>query len=376
MTSRVSPRRRGVLTFGLSLALIAACGGAPADSVLAPATTGDEPSSPSDDSFDGNTDGSSIVDNECANAVIAGAPVPVTMYMMFDKSGSMLQDQKWAGAKAALIAFFQDDDSAGLNVALRFFPDDAPVAGCNESSCNANACATPLVDAGVLNDKPAHSDPQQQKLIDAVESKEPGGQTPMFAALSGATAWATTQAMSNSDERTVVVLVTDGEPNGCNEDIGAIAGLSSAALDSTGILTYAIGMDGANQSQLNAIASAGGTDEAFVVGLGSVHKDLSAALAQIRTSALDCTFVMPDATEPGDVLDPKKVNVSYSAGDVTDETIGYVESPSACGADGGWYYDNPEIPSQIELCPASCDTVQDDHDATVEIVLGCETVVL
>jgi len=70
------------------------------------------------------------------------------------------------------------------------------------------------------------------------------------------------------------------------------------------------------------------------------------------------------------------VNVSYSAGDVTDETIGYVESPSACGADGGWYYDNPEIPSQIELCPASCDTVQDDHDATVEIVLGCETVVL
>lgn len=84
------------------------------------------------------------ISNECASAVIEGDPIPVTMYIMFDKSGSMLFDQKWTGAKTALIAFFQDSDSAGLSVALRFFPDDDPVAGCNDVACSASACAAPL----------------------------------------------------------------------------------------------------------------------------------------------------------------------------------------------------------------------------------------
>jgi hypothetical protein len=98
---------------------------------------------------------------------------------MFDKSGSMLMDQKWAGAKAALNAFFQDSDSAGLNIALRFFPDDEPVAGCNENACSTAACATPLVPVGELNAQTAVNDPQQAALVAAVESRNPSGQTPL-----------------------------------------------------------------------------------------------------------------------------------------------------------------------------------------------------
>ena len=59
----------------------------------------------------GPTTGSSTsagITEACAEAIIMPEQVPLTMFIMFDKSGSMLDDQKWAGSKAALIAFFQD----------------------------------------------------------------------------------------------------------------------------------------------------------------------------------------------------------------------------------------------------------------------------
>ncbi len=307
----------------------------------------------------------------CATATVLGDRVPVQMYIMFDKSGSMLEDQKWAGAKAALIAFFQDDDSAGLRVALRFFPDDAPVAGCNESACSVQACATPLVEVGELNDQPAYADPQQAALVAAVESKQPGGQTPNYAALAGATQWAVEHA--SADLITTVVLVTDGLPNGCNEDTAAIASLASGALASAGVLTYAIGMDGADLAQLDPIANAGGTGQAFVVGAGTVHKDLVAAFEAIGTMPLECVLPMPDSDETGQEIEPSEVNVTYTTGDGQDQTIGQVASAADC-AGGGWFYDDPSAPTTLELCPETCAVVQADAGAELGIVLGCKTV--
>ena len=49
----------------------------------------------------------------------------------------------------------------------------------------------------------------------------------------------------------------------------------------------------------------------------------------------------------------------------------------ACGTNGkGWYYDDPDAPKTINLCPSSCEQVQNDPNAKLEIVLGCDTVVL
>ena len=46
-----------------------------------------------------------------------------------------------------------------------------------------------------------------------------------------------------------------------------------------------------------------------------------------------------------------------------------------CTAAGGWYYDNPASPTKIILCPATCDEVKTFNEASIEIVLGCATVV-
>jgi hypothetical protein len=236
-------------------------------------------------------------DDACATGAVVGETVPVTMFLVFDKSGSMLDDQKWAGAKAALTAFFQDDESAGLRVALRFFPDDAPVPGCDEQACSVDACAVPLVDVGELTPAPASSDPQQKALVEAIDAVTPSGETPMFPALAGAAKWATEHATPG--EKMVVVLVTDGEPNGCNEDMDAIAGVAADALASAGVLTYAIGMSGSSPEQMNQLAVAGGTGASLVIGGGSVHTALLAALSDIKTAELSCTLALPSPEVAG-----------------------------------------------------------------------------
>ena len=37
----------------------------------------------------------------------------------------------------------------------------------------------------------------------------------------------------------------------------------------------------------------------------------------------------------------------------------------------GWYYDNPQKPSSIQLCPGTCDTVSADPTGKVKVVFGC-----
>jgi hypothetical protein len=311
----------------------------------------------------------------CAEATLEGERIPVQMLIMFDKSQSMLEDQKWAGATAALLAFFRDEESAGLNVALRFFPDDT----CDSPACDINACATPLVPVGELNGLPAHSDPQQQALEDAVTSRSPSGQTPMYAALAGAEQWAVANAVGDG-MKTVVVLVTDGAPNGCEPNPDTTASYTQVVADarsSAGVLTYTVGMVGADLVLLEALATAGGTDAPFVVGSGSVHSDLVGALRAIGTAPIECSFPVPEGGSAGTEVDPNLVNLTYRAGaDADPETIPQVGNEAACDDSGGWYYDDPQSPTEIHLCPATCEMVQGGPpDAALEIVLGCATVV-
>jgi hypothetical protein len=324
-----------------------------------------------------NTGGSGGID-ACAEATFEGEPVPVTMYIMFDKSGSMLLDQKWPNAKVSLIAFFQDDASAGLEVALRFFPDDDPAPGCNETACSTAACATPLVDKGILNAQPGFADPQQQALVDAVNSKSPAGPTPMSAALAGAEQW----AIANVDpaRRMAVVLVTDGKPSHCDTNISNIAQLAADAYNQAGVLTYTLGVQGSDPTAIDAaaldqIAQAGQTQQAFIITQNNIAQGLLDALQAIRKAPVACTLDVPMPSAGQDV-DPTQVNLKYTPGNGDPPSlIPQVASAADCGSEAGWYYDDPNDPMTIELCDASCTTVQSDLDAQLQIVLGCATVV-
>ena len=87
-------------------------------------------------SSSGNTDAS--LDGACAASTVGAQPVPLDLYFLMDSSKSM-NDQtgagttKWAAVSSALNTFFTDSGSAGLGVALKYFPDEqseSPKATC------------------------------------------------------------------------------------------------------------------------------------------------------------------------------------------------------------------------------------------------------
>jgi hypothetical protein len=303
---------------------------------------------------------------ECASEAIEAEIAPLMMFISFDRSGSMGSDDKWENASEALKAFFASPTAAEMEVALRFFPDGQ----CDGDDCNVNACATPNVAVGALTADPAPADAQEAALIAAINAIGPDGGTPMSAALEGALQFSNQYLVQNPDHKTVVILVTDGEPSGCEENIGAIANIAATGL-LQGTPTYTVGLAGSNEAQLQQIATQGG-GTSIVIGTGDTQAELLAALQAIQGEQLACEILVPTPTQG--TLDPAKVNVTYTPGSGAEQTIGKVADEASCGAGGGWYYDDNANPTTIILCPATCDGVQADDEGKIEVVLGCTTI--
>jgi hypothetical protein len=176
--------------------------------------------------------------------------------------------------------------------------------------------------------------------------------------------------LQNPDHKTVVILVTDGEPSGCEENIGAIANIAATGL-LQGTPTYTVGLAGSNEAQLQQIATQGG-GTSIVIGNGDTQAELLAALQAIQGEQLACEILVPTPTQG--TLDPTKVNVTYTPGSGAEQTIGKVADEASCGASGGWYYDDNANPTTIILCPSTCDGVQADDEGKIEVVLGCTTI--
>jgi hypothetical protein len=88
---------------------------------------------------------------------------------------------------------------------------------------------------------------------------------------------------------------------------------------------------------------------------------------------LDCSWDIPPPPD-GQTFDKTRVNVRYTASDGSETPYGKVEGE--CGDRQGWYYDDESAPTKILVCPATCDAIQDDPDARIDIVFGCATVII
>ncbi len=308
---------------------------------------------------------------ECATSSAEASLVPVNMLIMFDRSGSMEDNNKWGDATEALKAFLSAPESAGLRVALRFFPD----GDCHEDFCDIAVCAQPEVAVGTLTADGAPTDAQEDILLSAIDNANPDGDhTPIYPALGGSVQWARDYLLTAPTEKAVAIFVTDGEPNGCNEDSGDIAALAGEGYTNGGIPTYALGLEGSNENLMNNIAEQGGTGQAIFIGSGAnAQQELLDALKAIQGSQVACAFQMPEPA-PGETIDPTKVNVEYTPSSGGNPTkLGQVGSEADCAANGGWYYDNPAAPTQINLCENTCAVVQGDTEAKIRVVLGCAT---
>ena len=102
-----------------------------------------------------------------------------------------------------------------------------------------------------------------------------------------------------------------------------------------------------------------------------------AALDSIRTDPLACEFKVPESGS-GKPLDYARVNVNFKEGKRS-TPLYYVDRLEDCDPDtGGWYYDTDPMkadPKTIYACPANCTAFQASTKTSVEIALGCETIV-
>lgn len=354
-----------------------------------------------------DADGSLDPDASCGTGSATATLTPVSMFVMFDRSGSMITDTmptRWDNAADALTKFFQDPEAADLAVALRFFPHTSPAMGCTNSSmtgCIAADCAQPLVPLmadplmplAKLTADPAPMDTHEEALVAAIAGATPvamgSGGTPTHAALEGALSWATAYQMAHPrpEQQTVVVLVTDGEPNGCGNMCGMMGGnrqacldgismLASTALATAEISTYVVGLtdEPASLDFLNGLAMAGGTNQAFIVQDGATAAtELATTLKAIQGNALQCDFAYPMVADGG-MPDPKKINVDYTPmGMGAAVPFFRVDNEAACATAAGpsWYYDDPMTPTRIFLCPTACTTVTADTKAKLDIQIGC-----
>lgn len=308
----------------------------------------------------------------CASTSETATLIPLDLFIMMDKSGSMKEKtgtgaSKWTAVSQAITSFVNSPNSAGIGVGIQYFAIEVnDVWFGTTESCTTADYAKPEVAIGAL---PANA----AAIVSSIGSKSPSGATPTYPALQGAIQYAKSYAVAHPTHTVVVVLATDGEPNSsCDDNMSDIANLSLvAAAGKPKILTFVIGV-GSSLSNLNSIAASGGTTSAFVLDTGgNVVTQFEAALKAIQGKALGCQYAIPKPSD-GKPVDYDKVNLQLTAAGGPSGLTLYVDNVGACNATtGGWYYDNAAAPTKILLCPASCNLVTADKDAKVEILLGC-----
>ncbi len=248
------------------------------------------------------------------------------------------------------------------------------------AKCDAASYATPAQPIAALPDAAT-------ALVASIEAQTPvnDSPTPTGPALSGAIQQASAWAKAHPDHQVVAVLATDGIPSECTPiataDVAKVAANGLAATPK--INTFTIGVFAnaevaQGQAALNAIAKSGGTGAAFVINTSNdVASQFRDALDTIRSAQLGCDFEIPPA-KPGQDLDYSLVNVNYKTGKKSSALL-YVGSADQCDPlRGGWYYDtDPTVadPSKIEVCPTTCTTFRGATNASVDIAVGCQTVV-
>lgn len=333
----------------------------------------------------------------CAAADTPTSLRPVVLAFVFDVSASMGNGQfpyfsrtlKWDPVVAATKAFFEDPASQGLSASLTFFPNaKAPIAsGMTQSrgdECVADDYATADVPITPLP-SPAFS-----AAIDAVTPPDDDTWrlgTPTLPAVEGTIQ--AIQALQAAGDNTNynLVLVSDGMPALCTavqipDRIEPVVDAVAAVADT--IPTYVIGVNNPatdedpnppdTVSDLNLVAEAGGTNQAFIIDTNdpaATTQQFKMIVDTIREFSFSCSLTIPEPTG-GDVFDKNKVNVKY-----TSESLGeipFIYDPSCPEMGNGWYYDDEANPTTINLCANVCEAIRDQMDeGNLSVELGCQT---
>jgi hypothetical protein len=296
-------------------------------------------------------------------------PPKLDVYIMMDRTQSMSfsagEVSRWSALRLAVAQFLSEAEE--VQVGIQFFG----LSGGSDPvlDCDPTGYATPAVEIAPL---PGVS----PAILAAMDATRLGGTTPTAPALAGAILHARAWAVAHPERRAVVMLVTDALPSPCDpnrDPQAAVADVSTVAAEgATGyppIFTFVLGVSiGANRFGLDQIARAGGTMQAYLTQDADIAGSLLTALSKMVEAPLPCEYTLPRMLDTGLVVDTGLVQMVHTSAAVIEE-IPRVDSREACHAEyGGWYYDRPEEPARILVCPCTCANF---GSGTVDVYAGC-----
>jgi hypothetical protein len=314
----------------------------------------------------------------CVGELYKGETIPLDIYVMFDQSGSMLNKEEGGvtrmdAVRTAVGTFLKDPASAGMGVGIGYFGYQE----IGHTTCGPADYEREDVGVGPLPDN-------AQAIIDSLAERVPTGETPSGAAIRGACTYAKQWKEDHPGREVVILLVTDGEPQApvtcgdkgtgpcCPTLDDAVMATTDCRTGSPALKTYVLGV-GPFLDNLGKIATAGGSDMAYLVSGGDVSKKVLDALNRIRAAAqIPCELSIP--TPPnGHTVDLTRVNVVRTSSSCDTSVIGYRDGASRCDGNGGWYFDDPSAPQKVVLCKKTCDDVSLPGEQLMFSV-GCDRV--
>ena len=158
-----------------------------------------------------------------------GEQVPIDLYFMVDKTGSMLCPigragdtcaspparpvkgaTRWSEMSKALTTFIGATDNAGVGAGMGFFPRPGKDTDTG-ITCQVADYEKPDVDIGILPDVAA-------AITMSIGDQKPAGSTPTLSSITGALNYAKQRQAATPSRRVALVYATDGIPQGCTTD--------------------------------------------------------------------------------------------------------------------------------------------------------------
>lgn len=344
----------------------------------------------------------------CESSVATAGGKPILEFVI-DASGSMSKDpanpnqpnspSKWEVFAKTMPSVFQSLPS-NFAVGVSYYNK-------GDSGCFKQNQPVPI---GVLDST------QLSRVVSSIQNTKPSGYTPTYAAwragIGTVSSW--TAAGYEKSPR-YLVLITDGVPtvtqDGCTNqspitqaeydaELTAMASELQAAQTTLGVpvKTFVVGVVGSENPQkakydplymLSRMAVIGGTAPSGctpVTGTPSgdtvaprgtyCHFDLSQAadfgtaltntLGTIAESVVSCDYSVPTPSS-GNSVDPNRIVLVYTHGD---GTYSLVLQNTSTTCDKGWQFTD-STNSKIHICGTTCDMIQKNPKAQLNLVYGC-----
>jgi len=352
-----------------------------------------------------------LMDSSCSAWYGEGQNTGTALELIVDVSSSMGAAaantgslSKWEVARTTLQDVF-DHLPQSTELGVLFFPNRATSQNNTTESLDVSSCVnvSASIPIGALGKT---GSALRQLIADRFKAATPQGGTPTEDAIGFALNNSVIPAIaSQSGAQTYMILLTDGQPTisgGCRGqgdestavDYQPIIELISEAWSEYGVRTFVIGAPGSERDVvsgsdvrywLSHAASAGHTpitSDCSDTGLPNFcHYDMSQvpdftasferALQTITGLVLSCSFALPSLAA-GDTVDPNALNVVYEVNDAQNQELLVARTDANCTGDG-WYLDST---NSVVLCPKACATIQQNPDAELHIIGGCQSMVM